>query len=114
MKVYRFAQGDWYQYGSEILGDGPVDFGKYVSISLDGSKVAVGSDKNAVVKVYDTTNTTNVYNSTITDTVSVTPLTSLLEMSGDGNRLFINTDPVVSSTILQSLTVVSTPSGNKY
>ena len=114
VKVYRFAQGDWSQYGSEILGDGPVDFGKYVSISLDGSKVAVGSDKNAVVKVYDTTNTTNVYNSTITDTVSVTPLTSLLEMSGDGNRLFINTDPVVSSTILQSLTVVSTPSGNKY
>jgi hypothetical protein len=114
VKVYRFAQGDWSQYGGEILGDGPVDFGKYVSISLDGSKVAVGSDKNAYVKVYDTTNTTNVYNSTITDTVSVTPLTSLLEMSGDGNRLFINTDPVVSSTILQSLTVVSTPSGNKY
>ena len=114
VKVYRFAQGDWSQYGAEILGDGPVDFGKYVSISLDGSKVAVGSDKNAYVKVYDTTNTTNVYNSTITDTVSVTPLTSLLEMSGDGNRLFINTDPVVSSTILQSLTVVSTPSGNKY
>ena len=114
VKVYRFAQGDWSQYGVEILGDGPTDFGKYVSISLDGSKVAVGSDKNTVVKVYDTSNTINVYNNTLTDTVSVTPLTSLLEMSGDGNRLFLNTDPTVSSTILQSLTVVSTPSGNKY
>ena len=114
VKVYRFSQGDWSQYGVEILGDGPVDFGKYVSISLDGSKVAVGSDKNAVVKVYDTNNTTNVYNSTLIETVSVTPNTSLLETSGDGNRLFLNTDPVVSSTILQSLTVVSTPSGNKY
>ena len=118
VKIFNFSQGSWSQYREIIANDLQfMDFGKYVSITMSGSKVAVGSDKNSIVRVYephnvDTTVIEPVKN--VVDTISLTPQTSLLEMSGDGNRLFLNADTTVSSTILQSLTIVSTPSGNKY
>jgi hypothetical protein len=110
-KIYRFSGGRWSLFGEEILGDGPVDFGKYVSISLDGTKVAVGSDKNSVVKVYNR-ETNTIPSSSVVDTITLTPEDSTLEMSDDGNRVLTSLAP--TTTILQGLTVVSTPSGNKY
>ena len=111
VKIYRFSGGRWSLFGEEILGDGPVDFGKYVSISLDGTKVAVGSDKNSVVKVYNR-ETNTIPSSSVVDTITLTPEDSTLEMSDDGNRVLTSLAP--TTTILQGLTVVSTPSGNKY
>jgi hypothetical protein len=110
VKIYRFSGGRWSLF-REILGDGPVDFGKYVSISFDGTKVAVGSDKNSVVKVYNR-ETNTIPSSSVVDTITLTPEDSTLEMSDDGNRVLTSLAP--TTTILQSLTVVSTPSGNKY
>ena len=111
VKIYRFSGGRWSLFGEEILGDGPVDFGKYVSISLDGTKVAVGSDKNSVVKVYNG-ETNTIPSSSVVDTITLTPEDSTLEMSDDGNRLLTSLAP--TTTILQGLTVVSTSTGNKY
>ena len=117
VKIFNFSQGSWSQYREIIANDLEfMDFGKYVSITMSGSKVAVGSDKNSIVRVYEPHNTETVIEpvKNVVDTISLTPQTSLLEMSGDGNRIFLNADTTVSSTILQSLTVVSTPNGNKY
>ena len=111
VKIYRFSGGRWSLFGEEILGDGPVDFGKYVSISLDGTKVAVGSDKNSVVKVYNR-ETNTIPSSSVVDTITLTPEDSTLEMSDDGNRLLTSLAP--TTTMLQGLTVVSTSTGNKY
>ena len=91
-KIYKFSGNLWSQYSQDLLGDGLTDFGKYVSITSNGSKVAIGSDKNSVVRVYNTTTPTTITNATssVVDTVSLTPQSSLLEMSGDGDRLFVN------------------------
>ena len=92
-KIYKFSGNLWSQHGQDLLGDSLTDFGKYVSITSNGSKVAIGSDKNSVVQVYNTTMTpTTITNATssVVDTVSLTPQSSLLEMSGDGDRLFVN------------------------
>jgi hypothetical protein len=119
VKIFNFSQGSWSQYREIIANDLEfMDFGKYVSITMSGSKVAVGSDKNSIVRVYeahnvDTTVIEPVKN--VVDTISLTPQTSLLEMSGDGNRLILNIDTTtIESSTIQSLTVVSTPNGNKY
>ena len=116
VKIFKFSTGTWSLFGEEILGDGPVDFGKYVSISLNGTKVAIGNDKNSIVRVFTNhtqpqTQTQTVPSANVVDTATLTPQTSLLEMSDDGNRLLTSLAP---TTTLQGLTVVSTPSGNKY
>ena len=118
VKIFNFSRGSWSQY-REIIANDPdfINFGKYVSITLGGSKVAVGSDKNSIVQVYEPHNVGTVIEpvKNVVDTISLTPLSSLLEMSGDGNRLFLKTDPTVPwHTTLQSLTVVATADGNKY
>ena len=96
VKIFKFSTGTWSLFGEEILGDGPVDFGKYVSISLNGTKVAIGNDKNSIVRVFTNhtqpqTQTQTVPSASVVDTATLTPQTSLLEMSDDGNRLFVNT-----------------------
>jgi len=46
-RVYKFANGTWTQYGSDIDGEANDDrFGWSVSLSADGSKVAVGAPDN--------------------------------------------------------------------
>ena len=94
IKIYKFSGNLWSLHGQELLGDGLTDFGKYVSITSNGSKVAIGSDKNSVVQVYNTTTPTPITNaiSNVVDTVSLTPQGSSLEMSGDGNRLLLHGD----------------------
>ena len=117
-KIYKFSGNLWSQHSQDLLGDVLTDFGKYVSITSNGSKVAIGSDKNSVVRVYNATTPTTITNATssVVDTLSLIPQSSLLEMSGDGNRLLRNNSTAVVSTttMLQSLTLVATADGNKY
>ena len=91
VKLYKFSGNLWSLHGEELLGDGLTDFGKYVSITSNGSKIAIGSDKNSVVQVY-TNSTINEPVKSIVDSISVTPQGSSLEMSGDGNRLLLHGD----------------------
>lgn len=117
VKIFKFSQGSWSQYSEIIANDLQfMDFGKYVSITMSGSKVAVGSDKNSIVRVYEPHNVGPVLElmKNVVDTISLTPQSSLLEMSGDGNRLLTGHGGAPQTTLLQGLTVVSTPSGNKY
>lgn len=92
VKIYEFSTGIWSQF-KELLGDDNEKFGKYVTISLNGSKVAVGNEKNNIVKVFivTETDTKTIPSSGVVDTISITPQNSILEMSGDGNRLFLKT-----------------------
>ena len=93
VKNYKFSGNLWSLHGQELVGDGLTDFGKYVAITSNGSKVAIGSDKNSVVQVYNYTNSTiNEPVKSIVDSISVTPQGSSLEMSGDGNRLLLHGD----------------------
>lgn len=90
VKTYKFSSGKWSQFTQNIFGEGPENFGKYVTISSNGSKVAVGNDKNSIIKVFET-GTKTIPSSSVVDTISTIPQNSILEMNGDGNRLFLKT-----------------------
>jgi Flp pilus assembly pilin Flp len=48
VRVYENVNGNWVQIGSDIDGDGGDQTGQYVSVSQDGSTVAVGEPISAV------------------------------------------------------------------
>ena len=48
VRVYENVNGNWVQIGSDIDGDGGDQTGQYVSLSQDGSTVAVGEPISAV------------------------------------------------------------------
>ena len=65
-------------------------FGKYTSITSNGSKVAIGSDKNSVVQVYDDVNSLSDW--TLRSTITVSGATidmGDLRLSDSGDRLFV-------------------------
>jgi len=87
-KIYKFSGNSWSQHGQELLGDD--HFGKYTSITSNGSKVAIGSDKNSVVQVYDDVNSLSDW--TLRSTITVSGATidmGDLRLSDSGDRLFV-------------------------
>ena len=60
VQVFSFGSGSWSQVGSSILGESDEDFGSAVSLSVDGSRLAIGIEGNddggvnaGQVQVYD-------------------------------------------------------------
>ena len=47
VRVYDYSATGWVQVGSDIIGEAAADlFGHAVSISSDGSRLAIGADRN--------------------------------------------------------------------
>jgi hypothetical protein len=87
-KIYKFSGNSWSQHGQELLGDD--HFGKYTSITSNGSKVAIGSDKNSVVQVYDDVNSLSDW--TLRSTITISGATidmGDLRLTDSGDRLFV-------------------------
>ena len=87
-KIYKFSGNSWSQHGQELLGDD--HFGKYTSITSNGSKVAIGSQRNSVVQVYDDVNSLSDW--TLRSTITVSGATidmGDLRLSDSGDRLFV-------------------------
>ena len=83
LRVYR----DGVQYGLDLTYDKSVNSNTEVTITPDGTKIAAG--ENGTVRVYTPSHVT-VKNATTVNTISVTPQSSVFEMSGDGTRLLVH------------------------
>jgi len=57
VRVYRFVDPTWVQVGADIYGDeASLSIGYHISISGDGSRVAIGVDRGEYVRVYQLMN----------------------------------------------------------
>jgi hypothetical protein len=81
---------DWQQIGSPLNGAFVgIPYGNAVSISTDGTRIAVGNEDNNVVKVYELSGGTYAQlGADITD-VTITGMGRTTSMSGDGTRVAI-------------------------
>ena len=91
VRVFNFNGATWSQFGADIEHDtANALFGHSVAISPDSSKIAVGG--NGLVRVFTNEVIQAVVN--IKNTISsfsLTPLSSLFDMSGDGQRVLGHT-----------------------
>ena len=83
LRVYR----DGVQYGPDLTYDKSVNSNTEVTITPDGTKIAAG--ENGTVRVYTPSHVT-VKNAVTVNTITVTPQSSVFEMSGDGTRLLVH------------------------
>jgi len=57
VRVYRFVDPTWVQVGADIYGDeASLSIGYHISMSGDGSRVAIGVDRGEYVRVYQLVN----------------------------------------------------------
>jgi len=100
--VYEWDGTDWILLGYELFGEAPNDeSGKSVSISEDGSRIAIGApanDPNGIsnaghVRIFEWDGTFWVpVGMDIDGTVSNHRLGSICALSNDGNRIVLNND----------------------
>ena len=125
-RVYKYISGSWTQFGSSINGEAANDWsGWSVSISSDGSKIAIGApnnDENGVdsghVRVYDLSAVLSIKNFNISNyTVYPNPTTNYINIKLNNNSIYKEaniysiTGHLILSTIQETIDISDLSSG---
>ena len=94
VRVYQYASNTWTQIGSDIDGEGAADeSGSSVSLSGDGTKLAIGAPRNngvGHVRIYEYTNNTwTKIGSDIDGVISHDQFGTSVSLSSDGTKVAI-------------------------
>lgn len=126
VRIYKYIAGTWSQFGSSINGEAANDWsGWSVSLSSDGSQVAIGAPNNdgngadsGHVRVYDLTAVLSIHDFLFNNyTIYPNPATNFISVKFNGNLVYKETNiygitgNLIRSTFKETIDISDLSSG---